>query len=322
MCLGTRTAMLCLAALLITGGARLNGQGTAASEESIVLRKSVHGQAELTYRTVDGWVGKLDLYLPTSAGTHPLLIYFHGGGWEHGTKEMIVANVTPYLEMGFAVANVEYRLTSVAPAPAAVEDARCAVRWLAGHAMAYRLDTARFVLAGGSAGAHLALMAAMLRASDGLDGECARTPEPHIAAIINYYGITDVADLIDGPNVRHWAAEWIGTRPDRAELARRLSPLSYVRPGVPPVITIHGDSDKTVPYDHAVRLHAALDRAGVPNELVTVPGGGHANHGFSDAELVHVHRRIEAFLAANHVWNPPRASDGADPPSPTDQAHH
>lgn len=320
MSLGKLPALLALATASLAGAARLHGQGTQASPESIVLRKSIHGQAEVTYRSADGWEGKLDLYSPTTPGTHPLLVYFHGGGWEHGTKEMIVANVTPYLEMGFAVANVEYRLTATAPAPAAVEDARCAVRWLAGHASDYHLDTARIVLAGGSAGAHLALMAGMLRSSDGLDGACTRGPEPHIAAIINYYGITDVADLIDGPNRRHWAAEWIGERPDREELARRLSPLTYVRAGAPPVITIHGDSDRAVPYDQAVRLHAALDSVGVPNELVTVKGGGHANHDFSNAELIRVHRRIEAFLAAHGIWHPTAASGHDRSLRPTERA--
>lgn len=301
---------LCSAALCLTFGAQLHAQ-SPASAESIVLRKHIHGDAELTYRTVNGWDGKLDLYVPTDSGPHPLLIYFHGGGWEHGSKEMIVANVTPYLEMGFAVANVEYRLAAAAPAPAAVEDARCAVRWLGQHAEKYHFDTARFVLAGGSAGAHLALMAGMLRASDGLDGPCAGEPEPHIAAIINYYGITDVQDLIAGPHRTHWAVEWIGTGPNSTELARRMSPLTYVRAGLPPIITVHGDKDKSVPYAQAVRLHEALDRVGVPNELVTVPGGGHANHDFSDAELVRVHRRIEAFLAAHHAWAPSQGADGS-----------
>lgn len=302
---------LCFVTMCFLFGAHLHAQG-AASAQSIVLRKHIHGDADLTYRTVNGWDGKLDLYVPTDSGSHPLLIYFHGGGWEHGSKEMIVANVIPYLEMGFAVANVEYRLTATAPAPAAVEDARCAVRWLGQHAARYHFDTTRFVLAGGSAGAHLALMAGMLRASDGLDGPCAGEPEPHIAAIINYYGITDVQDLLAGPHRQHWAVEWIGAGADREELARRMSPLTYVRAGLPPIITVHGDADKSVPYEQAVRLHAALDSAGVPNELVTVHGGGHANHGFSDAELIRVHRRIEAFLAAHHAWIPgPRPSGTA-----------
>lgn len=302
-------ARLCAAAMCFLFGAHLHAQG-AASAQSIVLRARIHGTAGLAYRTVDGWTGTLDLYLPTDTAHHALLIYFHGGGWEHGSKEMIVANLVPYLEMGFAVANVEYRLTSTARAPAAVEDARCAVHWLARHSAQYRLDTSRVVLAGGSAGAHLALMAGMLRTSDGLDGPCAAEPEPHIAAIINYYGITDVQDLIAGSHRTHWAVDWIGSRPDRRELARRMSPLTYVRAGGPPIITIHGDADRSVPYEQAVRLHAALDSVGVPNELVTVRGGGHANHGFSDAELVRVHRRIEAFLAVHHIWAPGSGPDG------------
>jgi len=294
---------LCAAATLFAIAAPLSAQHSA-SDQSVVLEAHVHGTARVPYRTVGDWVGKLDLYLPTDSAPHALLIYFHGGGWEHGNKEMVVATVIPYLEMGFAVANVDYRLTADSLAPAAVEDARCAVKWLAKNAARYRLDTARFVLAGGSAGAHLALMAGMLRASDGLDGPCASDPEPRIAAIIDDFGIADVDELIDGPHRAHWAAEWIGDGPDRHALAKRMSPLTYVRPGLPPIIAVHGDADKAVPYSQSVRLHAALDRAGVPNELVTVPGGGHANHNFSDAEMIRIHKRVEAFLLAHHAWLP------------------
>jgi acetyl esterase/lipase len=289
-----------VAVAILSFSAQLHAQ-VAASEQSVVLDAHVHGEAGVIYRTVPGWVGKLDLYLPTDSGPHALLIYFHGGGWEHGSKEMIVPTVLPYLEMGFAVANVEYRLTRDAPAPAAVEDARCAVRWLAQHAEHYHLDTARIVLSGGSAGAHLALMAGMLRASDGLDGPCAAEPEPRIAAILDRFGITDVQQLIAGAKRQHWAAEWIGVRPDADSLARRLSPMSYVRAGSPPIVIVHGDADRSVPYTQSVRLHEALDRTGVPNLLITVRGGGHANHGFSDAEMVRIQRETEAFLLAHDV---------------------
>jgi len=287
-------------AAFATFAAQIQAQ-VAASDQSVVLDAHVHGEAGVVYRTVPGWVGKLDLYLPTDSGPHALLIYFHGGGWEHGSKEMIVPTVLPYLEMGFAVANVEYRLTREAPAPAAVEDARCAVRWLVQHADHYHLDTARIVLSGGSAGAHLALMAGMLRESDGLDGACASGPEPHIAAILDRFGITDVQELIAGPRRQHWAAEWIGVRPDADALARRLSPMTYVRAGLPPIVIVHGDADRSVPYSQSVRLHEALDRVGVPNLLITVPGGGHANHNFSDAEMIRIQRETEAFLVARHV---------------------
>ena len=60
------------------------------------------------------------------------------------------------------------------------------------------------------------------------------------------------------------------------------------------MLTIHGDADSAVPYDHAVRLHRALTQSGVPNELVTIPGGKHG--GFSRAELLRIHVSTREFL--------------------------
>ena len=78
----------------------------------------------------------------------------------------------------------------------------------------------------------------------------------------------------------------------------RVSPIDYVRESLQPVITIHGDSDPRIPHSQAVRLHEGLDRVGVPNELVTIPGGGHG--GFPHDEMVRSHTAIRAFLA-KHV---------------------
>jgi acetyl esterase/lipase len=58
-------------------------------------------------------------------------------------------------------------------------------------------------------------------------------------------------------------------------VARRVSPLSYVREGLPPIFIVRGDQDPVVPYDHSMRLHRELDRAHVPNQLYTIPGGKH-----------------------------------------------
>ena len=86
---------------------------------------------------------------------------------------------------------------------------------------------------------------------------------------------------------------------NREELAKELSPISYVRPGLPPIITVHGDKDDIVPYSQAVRLHAALDKAGVPNQLVTIHGGKH--DGFNRKELVDSFDAIREFLSKNHI---------------------
>src|SRR6266516_431221 len=124
----------------------------------------------------------------------------------------------------------------------------------------------------------------MLPASSGRDRECPATADLTDPASINWYGITDVGDLLEGQNMTPYAVAWLASLANREEVARRVSPLSYVRPGLPPILTIHGDADPTVPYSHAVRLREALDKAGVPNQLLTIPGGKHG--GFSREETL------------------------------------
>jgi len=252
----------------------------------------------ITYLTANNFEAKLDLYERRDVQNgQPTLIYIHGGGWTGGTKEGGFNKVLPYLEMGWNVVNVEYRLARVSLAPAAVEDCLCALRWVAANAKQYHIDATKLVLTGDSAGGHLALTTGMIPESAALDRECPGVPLPKVAAIVDWYGITDVNDLLDGPNRKSYAVTWLSSMPNRQEIAKRVSPLEYVRPGLPPVLMIHGDADPTVPYQHSVRLKAALDKAGVTNELHTVPGGHHG--GFSAAENVEVYKAIKAFLKNN-----------------------
>src|SRR5262245_7353315 len=117
----------------------------------------------VTYAKASNLELKLDLYLPKDrTRPHATLILFHGGGWVAGQKERNVLRRWPYLELGWADVNDEDRIGHEAPAPAAVEDARCALRWINYHAREYSLDPARFVLTGTSAGGHLALITGML----------------------------------------------------------------------------------------------------------------------------------------------------------------
>jgi acetyl esterase/lipase len=175
-----------------------------------------------------------------------------------------------------------------------VEDCLCALRWIAANAKLHHFDVSRLVVTGDSAGGHLALTTGMIPESAGLDRQCPGVPLPKVAAIVDWYGITDVNDLLDGANRRSYAVQWLGARTNRDEIAKRLSPLEYVRAGLPPVLMIHGDADPTVPYQHSLRLKAALDKAGVPNELFTVPGGHHG--GFTAEQYVQVYGAIKQFL--------------------------
>ena len=262
-------------------------------------------QSGITYLTASGYESKLDVFRRRDKpGPHPTLIYIHGGGWTSGGKEDGIMHIMPWLEMGWQAVNVEYRLARVAPAPAAVEDCLCALRWVVSHAAQYGIDPARLVVAGDSAGGHLALTTGMIPASAALDRPClpptngvadaAPPPMPKVAAIVDWYGITDVTELLDGKNRQGYAVEWLSRTPNREEVARSVSPLTYVRPGLPPVFIIHGDADPTVPYTHSVRLQSALEKVEVPNQLITVPGGRHGQ--FPPEERLRIYAAIRDFL--------------------------
>jgi acetyl esterase/lipase len=148
----------------------------------------------------------------------------------------------------------------------------------------YGFDLRRLVVAGYSAGGHLALMLALIPDSVSFGDRCPGVPTPHPAAVLNFAGITDVGELLSGPTRREWAVSWIGDRLDRQHIVSSVSPLTWVRAGVPPVVTVHGEADAVVPYEQALRLHLALDHAGVANRLCTVAGGSHDLLGSPQAE--------------------------------------
>jgi len=271
------------------------GQRTESADWAADIANRYRIEPNITYLTANNYEAKLDLYLPRNlTEPNPTLLYIHGGGWVRGSKETSTLRLLPYLEMGWSVVNVEYRLAHTSLAPAAVEDCRCALRWIIRNAKEYNLDPNKIVVSGHSAGGHLSLTTGMLPASAGLDRQCPGDEELKVAAIVNWYGITDVGDLLEGPNIRNYAVAWTGSMDDRLEIARRVSPLTYVGPGLPPILTIHGDADPTVPYSHAVQLHKALTEAGVPNQLLTIPGGKHG--GFSRTETLKAYTAILEFL--------------------------
>lgn len=282
----------------LVGSMPAAAQNTAADWTAFIAN-DYRVTPNVTYLTASNWEAKLDVYRPATPGPHPTVLHIHGGGWVGGTREGTVLRMLPFLEMGYAVVNVSYRLGRVAQAPAAVEDCLCALRWIARNAKEYEFDLSRIITTGYSAGGHLALTTAMIPASAGLDRQCPGSDLPRVAGVVNWYGIVDVVDLLDGPNMKAYAVGWLGSLPDRDTVAKRVSPLTYVRKDLPPILTIHGDADPTVPYTHATRLHAALQGAGVTNELVTIPKGVHGN--FPRAEQIRAVNAMRAFLAKHRL---------------------
>jgi acetyl esterase/lipase len=261
--------------------------------------------ANITYLTASGYESKLDIYRRRDVQTpQPTLVFYHGGGWIGGTKEASVMSVMPWLEMGWNVVNVEYRMARVAEAPAALEDAMCALRYVVNNAKNNNIDTNKIVVSGESAGGHLALAVGMIPSTAGFTSICAgggftgnEVNVPKVAAIINWYGITDLNDLLAGSNGRSYAVQWIGSGKNREDVAKAVSPMTYVRAGLPPILSIQGDADPIVPYSQNTRLRDALTKAGTPNELVTIAGGGHGN--FNAAQRTQAYVKIREFLTKN-----------------------
>jgi len=259
----------------------------------VVYPKDYSAALNVVYKTVGNWQGRVDIYYPTKTDKPvPLLINIHGGGWRHGVKES-QRGFSRFFKMGYAVANVEYRLTQVAFAPAAVIDCRCALIYLINNSGKYNIDPERIAVMGGSAGGHLALMTGFLPMGNKFEESCIPKKKFKIDAIIDKYGINDVGDLLQGKDRKAYAVGWIPDKSD-STLIKSVSPIYYVNSHVPPVLIVHGNADPTVPYQQAINLHNALDKAGVPNKFITVPGGKHGH--FNKEENKMVGDEISIFL--------------------------
>jgi len=282
---------LCLLALLLNYVC-LAQNGTP---KRVALPDGVSVESNLSYGQFHETV--MDVYQSRkSAGSErrPGVIVFHGDGWVDGSKESTIERfVIPYLEHGFVVANVEYRLAGVAPAPAAVCDALEAASWFRNNAHRWNVDPKRIVATGEAAGAHLALMVGMTPKSAHLG------PVRKVAAVINFYGITDVEDQLAGDNKRDYAMQWIPEQKGRYDLARRLSPLTEVRKkNVPPILSIHGNADEVVPYDHSIELTKTLRNVHADAEMIAVPNGG---HGFPPEKMSQIYPQIFEFLRRRRI---------------------
>ena len=284
-------------ALLPSSTVRAQRPTEDASAFSAFLATGTQVNANITYLTASGVDLKLDVYRPRGTEPRPTAILLHGGGYRiNSTKEGFALNVIPWLQMGWNAINVEYRSSGHALAPAAVEDVRCALRWATQNAKEYNIDPNRIVLTGQSAGGHLASIGGIIPESAGLDRRCPGREPVKVAAIISWYGVFDYTVLVEDPT-RDYAVSWIGPQANRMEVARLVSPMTHVRPGLPPMLHIHGDADPTVPYDQGVREVEALKKAGNVAELVTVPGGRHGN--FPRDQVIRIWTAIDTFLVKN-----------------------
>lgn len=246
---------------------------------------------------------KLDLYLAEQVGQVsdpakglPLIIWVHGGAWQAGDKRNCPA--ARFVQRGYAVASVDYRLSQHAIFPAQIEDCKAAVRWLRTNAERYNLDPTRFGARGASAGGHLvALLGTAGDVKEFDKGENLHVSS-RVQAVCDYFGPTDFTRMnqfptkMDHDSANSPESKLIGgpiqQNRDKCQLA---NPITYVTKDDPPFLIVHGDKDPLVPHNQSQILFDALKKAGVNVKFHTVEGGGHG--GFRDPT---VEKMVERFF--------------------------
>ncbi|MGQ7870350.1 alpha/beta hydrolase fold domain-containing protein [Sunxiuqinia sp. sy24] len=255
---------------------RLDYLAVGVGLESLVERKptvpdAVHEIKNIEYKRVGERSLQLDLYLPKQLSEQaPLLVFIHGGGWRSGKRGDYLPYLIDFAEKGYATATVSYRLVKDSIYPACVEDIQDAMHWVFQNGENYGYDTSRVALIGGSAGAHLAMLAAY-----GWHREGDKPAKFPIKAVVDIYGPVDFR--IEYARTQPLVTGFIGHAYDeKPELYWEASPARYLSADDPPTLILQGTSDQLLPPSQSDLLKEEFDRLGVPCEYYRFPLWPHA----------------------------------------------
>lgn len=256
---------------------------------------------DIEYAKVGETSLKLNLHLPTSGPQRVLVVWVHGGAWRAGSKESMPLGAL--VTAGYPVASVDYRLSTQARFPAQIHDLKAAIRFLRGHARDWNLPTANIVIAGDSAGAHLAALVGVTNGHTELEGAVGneRGESSAVQGIISFFGGSNLTTILQqstphGIAMRVPALDLLlGGQPDAVPaLARLASPVFHVDAQDPPLLLLHGDQDPQMPVNQSLELLGAYRREKLPVQLEIVHGAGHGGAAFYHADRMAI---VQAFLA-------------------------
>lgn len=247
---------------------------------------------------------RLDLHLPQAADAAlPLIVYVHGGGWRSGSKSDVP--VEGLVDRGFAIASVDYRLSTQARFPAPIHDIKAAIRFLRAQAATLKIHASRIAIIGSSAGGHLAALVGVTNGDTTLEGTVGthRDQSSAVQAIVSFYGASNLQTILSqstpkGLKMRVPALQdLLGSQPqDNPALARQASPVAHVDAGDPPLLLIHGDADPQMPVQQTEELRRAYEAAKLPVQCLILPGSQHGGREFYDTQrLDAVHRFLRSL---------------------------
>ncbi|MCH2593588.1 MAG: alpha/beta hydrolase [Pedosphaera sp.] len=245
-------------------------------DRDVSLPDGVVLERDIEYGNADGHSLQLDLYRPaTIANPVPALLFIHGGAWKSGKRQDYHFYTAAYAKKGYVVATASYRLSGQAPFPAAVQDCKCAIRWLRANAKKYKINPDQIAAVGGSAGGHLSMMLGYSNDPE-LEGESGnRGVSSRVSAVVNIYGVYDMTTQIakDDDSVRSFLQ---GKSFEEApELYRESSPRFHLDKTDPPTLILHGTIDETVPVGQSDSLAAHLKRLKIPHAYGRLDGWPH-----------------------------------------------
>lgn len=235
----------------------------------------------------------MDVYRPEKPNGFGA-IFIEGSGWssspEYGARplksgtEQWSALALPLIRAGYTIFSINHRAAPRFHSPAQIEDAQRAVRFVRFHAKQYAISSTRIGAVGYSSGAHLAMLLGLL---DGAGNSDDRDPvqrvSARVACVIGGGTPSDLEHVGNNPGALALLTAFLGEPvpadpPAGSAIYRKLemvSPMHFVKPGDPPILLIHGDSDELVPYESSLAFQAKLEAAHVPVKLITVKGGTH-----------------------------------------------
>jgi acetyl esterase/lipase len=245
---------------------------------------------DIEYARVEGTSLKLDLHLPESRQPHaPLIVWVHGGAWRAGSKSEMPLRAL--VTAGYPIASLDYRLSTSARFPAQVHDIKAAIRFLRAEAKRLNVRGDRIVIAGNSAGGHLAALAGVSNGHHDLEGTVGDHAKESSAVqgIISYYGASNLTTILDQSTPRALQMRvpalelLLGAPPAQTSaLARLASPVLHVDPNDPPLLLLHGDQDPQMPINQSHELCGAYENAKAQVEFIVVHGAAHGGPQFYD----------------------------------------
>lgn len=243
----------------------------------------------------------LDIYLPPHVdGKIPLVIFIHGGAWlsndKYADMGYMKRTVSEIISSGFALASIDYRFSTEAVFPAQIQDCNRAVSFLYDNAAQYGFDRNRFAVMGFSAGGHLASLAGLSTNNKIKSFHMPGTSKLFaFKAVVDFYGPADLILFPGADDEQSPEALLIGAAPlTRPDLAKAVSPVTYVDENDPPFLIIHGEKDELVSTKHSRLLSSWLSVAGVENELIIVEDAPHFGEMFDSNE---VREKVLNFLS-------------------------